>query len=200
MRIGIIVEGHGEVEAFPILVRRLLARHGITDVEIPRPWRLPKGKMMRQDELARTVEMVARKTSPGGALLILLDADDDCPAELGLRVLECVRRVRNDRPLSVVVAKREFEAWFLGAAESLRGQRGLPSDLSRRNRLKRYAMPRDGLIQGCRVATARHSTSLRLLSSTSRCRKDFVICQTEARSDQNFNDGIETHRREGSST
>ena len=129
MRIGIIVEGHGEVEAFPILVRRLLARHGITDVEIPRPWRLPKGKMMRQDELARTVEMVARKTSPGGALLILLDADDGCPAELGLRVLECVRRVRNDRPLTVVVAKREFEAWFLGAAESLRGQRGLPSDL-----------------------------------------------------------------------
>ncbi len=129
MRIGIIVEGHGEVEAFPILVRRLLARQCITDVEIPRPFRLPRGKMLKQDELARAVEMMARKTAPGGALLILLDADDDCPAQLGPRVFEEVEQARRDRPLSVVVAKREFEAWFLGAAESLRGQRGLPSDL-----------------------------------------------------------------------
>jgi len=30
----------------------------------------------------------------------------------------------------VVFAKREFEAWFLAAAESLRGQRGLPDDLA----------------------------------------------------------------------
>jgi Domain of unknown function (DUF4276) len=130
MRIGIIVEGHGEVEALPILVRRVLARQGIADVEIPRPFRMPKGKMLKQDELARAVEMMARKTAPSGALLILLDADDDCPAELGQRILERVEEARRDRPLSVVVANREFEAWFLGAAESLRGQRGLPSDLA----------------------------------------------------------------------
>jgi hypothetical protein len=40
MTVGIIVEGHGEVEAFPIVVGRLLERQGITDVEIPRPFRL----------------------------------------------------------------------------------------------------------------------------------------------------------------
>jgi hypothetical protein len=39
-------------------------------------------------------------------------------------------KARSDIPVSVVLAKREFEAWFLVAAESLRGQRGLPADLT----------------------------------------------------------------------
>lgn len=34
-----------------------------------------------------------------------------------------------NRPLSVVAAVHEYEAWFLAAAKSLRGKRGLPSDL-----------------------------------------------------------------------
>lgn len=130
MKVGIIVEGHGEVEAFPIVVRRLLEQQGISDLEIPRPFRLPKGKMRKPAELARAVELVARKTGPDGALLVLVDADDDCPARLGPQILEQVQGVRSDRPASVVVAKREFEAWLLGAADSLRGQRGLPSDLA----------------------------------------------------------------------
>jgi hypothetical protein len=130
MKVGIIVEGHGDVESFPILVRRLLERQGIAPIEIPRPWRLPKGKILKKAELAKAVEMMARKTAPTGALIVLLDADDDCPAQLGPRILESLKEVRPDRLLSVVVAKREFEAWFLGAAESLRGQRGLPSDLA----------------------------------------------------------------------
>jgi hypothetical protein len=36
---------------------------------------------------------------------------------------------RGDLPVAVVLAKQEFEAWFLAAAESLRGARGLRSDL-----------------------------------------------------------------------
>ena len=32
-------------------------------------------------------------------------------------------------PIAVVLAKFEFEAWFLAAAESLRGINGLPEDL-----------------------------------------------------------------------
>jgi len=36
---------------------------------------------------------------------------------------------RDDVTVSVVLAKCEFEAWFLAAAESLRGERGLGHDL-----------------------------------------------------------------------
>jgi hypothetical protein len=31
---------------------------------------------------------------------------------------------------AVVLAKKEYESWFLAAAQSLRGQRGLPADLA----------------------------------------------------------------------
>jgi hypothetical protein len=36
---------------------------------------------------------------------------------------------RPDIPIAVVLAKKEFEAWFLAAAESLRGKRNLPDTL-----------------------------------------------------------------------
>ena len=65
----------------------------------------------------------------GAAVLVLIDADDDCPAKLGPSLLRRLRGRLPDRPSAVVLAKREFEAWFLAAARSLRGCRGLAQDL-----------------------------------------------------------------------
>jgi hypothetical protein len=129
VKLGIVVEGHGETQAVPVLVRRLLVEHGVAHVDIPAPLRLPRGKILKKEELDRAVELMARKTAPDGALLILLDADTDCPAELGPRLLAWAKETHGDRNVSVVVAKHEFETWFLAAAVSLRGQRGLPRDL-----------------------------------------------------------------------
>ena len=58
-----------------------------------------------------------------------MDCDDDDPKILGPELLARAKKVRPDRFVSVVLAKREFESWFLAAAESLRGHRGLPKDL-----------------------------------------------------------------------
>jgi hypothetical protein len=63
-------------------------------------------------------------------VLVLVDSDDDCPAELGPGLLERARKARSDVPIGMVLAKREFEAWFLASAESLRGKRGLAQDLT----------------------------------------------------------------------
>lgn len=38
-------------------------------------------------------------------------------------------RTHGNLPIAVVLAKREFEAWFLAAAESIRGRRGLRNDI-----------------------------------------------------------------------
>ena len=65
-----------------------------------------------------------------GAILIVLDADDDCPVEVGTRILAWANQARNDLPIGVVIANREYEAWFLAAAQSLQGHRGLPVDLA----------------------------------------------------------------------
>jgi hypothetical protein len=63
-----------------------------------------------------------------GWILVLLDADDDCPAELAPQVLERARAVVPHRSVSIVLANREYEAWFLAAAPSLNGQRGFTFD------------------------------------------------------------------------
>lgn len=129
MKLGVIVEGHGDVFSAPVLIRRIAERLGLPALEIPRPHRVPRGKLLKESEVRRAIELMARKTAPDGALLVLLDGDDDCPAELGPRLLAWATAERSDRRIAVVVAKRELEAWFLAAARSLRGRRGLPDDL-----------------------------------------------------------------------
>ena len=36
---------------------------------------------------------------------------------------------RSDYPISVVLANKEYESWFLAAAESIAGRRGLPEQI-----------------------------------------------------------------------
>ena len=130
MRLACIVEGHGEVQAVPILLRRLASTLDPTlNLQVEQPIRITKSKLLQIGELERAVELAARKVGGTGAILILLDSDQDCPAVLGPHLLNRARAVRRDVPISVVLAKQEFEAWFLAAAESLRGRRGLRIDL-----------------------------------------------------------------------
>ncbi len=118
-----IVEGHGEVRAAPVLLRRI-AREPCQrqDVSILAPHRVGRGRMLAKEgrESTRAVALGARKiaqTRQNGAIIVLLDADDDCPAELGPRLLARIQR--DDIETSVVVANREYEAWFLAGAASL---------------------------------------------------------------------------------
>jgi hypothetical protein len=129
-RIGCVVEGHGEVESVPALIRRIAQQvdPGL-EVLIPHPVRVPKSKLLRPEELERAVELAALNAGSNGGLLVVLDSDDDCPAILGPQLLERVRTARADLPSAVVLAKREFESWFLASAQSLRGYRGFPDDL-----------------------------------------------------------------------
>jgi hypothetical protein len=130
LKIGCIVEGHGEIEAVPILVRRITQEvYPNLVVQLIPPVRVPKSRLIKQRELERTVEFVARGVGQQGGILILLDSDDECPATLGPGLLARARQVRADLPIRVILAKREFEAWFLASAESLRGRRGLADNL-----------------------------------------------------------------------
>jgi hypothetical protein len=58
-----------------------------------------------------------------------LDCEDDCPDELGPKLLEKAKAGRPDVTIIVILAYREYETWFLAAAHSLRGVCGLPADL-----------------------------------------------------------------------
>lgn len=131
IRIVAIVEGHGEVEALPVLLRRIGRKlRPEESVEIPKPIRVKRQKVLHRGELERAVELAARQTRPGDGILILLDADSDCPKTLAPQILRRAVKERGDRRISVVLAKVEYEAWFLAAARSLAGKRGLDNGLT----------------------------------------------------------------------
>jgi hypothetical protein len=130
-RLACIVEGHGEVEAVPVLIRRIAI---IIDpsmvVDIPNPIRVPRALLVKEGEVERAVALAAAKLGTPGAILMVIDADDDCPATLGTDLLHRAQRTRPDFPIGVVLAKSEYEAWFLASAPSLAGRRGLSPDIS----------------------------------------------------------------------
>lgn len=120
-----IVEGHAEVEAVPVLMRRLLGEFDHYEVRIARPVRVKRYQVVRPGELERAFELARRRSEGCDAILVLLDADDDCPKETAPALLERARNASIGLPVAVILAKSEFEAWFLGSLESLRRVRGI---------------------------------------------------------------------------
>jgi hypothetical protein len=127
--ISCVIEGHGEVRAVPKVIYRLAHERNVWDLSVPEPFRRSKDSLVAEGGLERAVDAAARRVGPVGGVLVLLDADRACPAELGLDLLRRARSARPDTPVSVVLPKCEFEAWFLAAAASLAGHFGFPDDL-----------------------------------------------------------------------
>lgn len=121
-----IVEGNGEVAALPVLLRRLSQWRGAADyVDVLTPIRVYKDRFLnRPEEFSRHLKLAAAKCGDAGWILILFDADDDCPDQKGSVVLAQAQAIIPHRRVAVVLANREYEAWFIAAAESLNGFRG----------------------------------------------------------------------------
>ena len=129
--IASIVEGDGEVPALPKLVHRIASELGVLNLRTPTPMRIPRGRITIAGGIERAVAAEALRVSGTGGVIVLLDADDDCPAEYGPVLLARAVAARPDKRVSVVLANREFEAWFLAAAPSLAGQFGFPAGFTR---------------------------------------------------------------------
>jgi hypothetical protein len=128
-----VVEGHGEVEALPALIRRIADHVGfVGNLRLNPPIRVKAGSFVNdQDYFRKYVALAAGKAAVNnGSLLILLDCEDDCPATLGPALLQRARAVRANVDIFVALAYREFETWFVTAAPSLHGRRGLTADLN----------------------------------------------------------------------
>ena len=73
-KIQLIVEGHGEVAAAPVLLRRLIAAAEAWEIDIGRPIRRNRGQLVKQSELEQSVRLALLQ--PGcGAVLIMFDGD-----------------------------------------------------------------------------------------------------------------------------
>ena len=124
-----VVEGDGETRAFPLLLRRLLH-------EKYKRFNLAAGQAVTargRSKLLTDFEKFIRyaEGKPGcGAILVLLDADEDCPIELATRLSIKCNLFGVVMPVAIVCAKREYEAWFLASLETIKGHHGIPVEAS----------------------------------------------------------------------
>ncbi|MGP1346293.1 MAG: DUF4276 family protein [Phycisphaerales bacterium] len=106
-----IVEGHGEVRALPILLRSIEPRF-----IVPPPIRIHRNQISTEDYLSKYIQIAWTNIADNGgngAILVLADADQDCPAQLGPQILQIVNQVRADAQCAVTIAKHMFEAWLI---------------------------------------------------------------------------------------
>lgn len=122
-----IVEGQGDEAATPVLLRRLVGVAEAWEIQIARPHRRKRSLLVQRDTLVSAIR-VARLTEGCAAILVLLDADDDCPKELAPRLTQWAREAADPIPCEVVVANREYEAWLLAGIAPLLGTHGLLAD------------------------------------------------------------------------
>lgn len=115
-----IIEGHGEVEAVPALIYRIAHHLGI-QVQVQYPIRVKASSFLQFDaEFRRHVQLAGMKArDASGMVLVILDCEDDCPAELGPRLRVEAEALVGEVPVLVVLAYREFETWFLHSLASL---------------------------------------------------------------------------------
>jgi len=129
-RVAVIVEGHGEVDAVPILLERIWRELlGGEYLAVQRPAiRQPRDRLAQNKDatLSKVIELASRKLAQcldnlddPELILVLVDADDDLPCVLAPHMLEIATQARSDKRISVVLAAVEFETWFVAAAESL---------------------------------------------------------------------------------
>jgi hypothetical protein len=128
-RIVSIVEGHGEQAAVPILIRRIGEQLGVS-IDGYKTIRTKRGLFPRSSaERERQMRIARDDAGPNGAILVILDSDGEPPCAharhgaaaclIGDDLLVTIRPIAAGLPVAVVMAEREFEAWFVAAAESL---------------------------------------------------------------------------------
>jgi hypothetical protein len=104
-----IVEGYGDVDALPVLLRRMAP-----SIIVKRPIRIPRTKLLTGDGLSHAAAIAAANVAFGGGILLVIDADKDCAAEIGPELESRLSQLVPKCLCRAVLAVREFEAWIVG--------------------------------------------------------------------------------------
>ena len=137
-RIILCVEGQGEVEAMPLLIKKVLAAKGLSNTicvdPIP-PFRVGGFFSLSPNNFVfwkKKVQAAMLRKDAGGVLLVL-DSDvlsdkqslATCPIDAARQLVQAAAAVGAGVrfPLAVVFACQEFESWFVAAFDRLAGKR-----------------------------------------------------------------------------
>jgi hypothetical protein len=135
-RLVLFVEGDGDREAVPVLVKRLLTNLHAWDFLIlePRPYVVGEVNALLKDNCSKWVRLLAAaaKDANVGAILLVLDGDIRkvpgkafCARDVARTLARESARARGGEQFSVgvVFACQEFESWLIAGVESLAGKR-----------------------------------------------------------------------------
>lgn len=126
-----IVEGDGEIEAVPLLLRRLLwEKLGRYDWRVKPPKNAHGcGSLTSSEGIERFVRYALSEQCHG--ILILIDRDairslsdserppEDCVADFARYIGKRVSAINPSVPVAIVVACHEYEAWIVASIESM---------------------------------------------------------------------------------
>lgn len=127
-----IVEGHGEVAAVPGLLRRLLQER-LQRYDIHR---LRARRVNGKYDLLKNLEDYLEEVFNQGcaAILVLVDADEECPLEESARLVGRAAALNLNVPVAIVYANSEYETWFICSlsedeSEGIRARLGIPASV-----------------------------------------------------------------------
>jgi len=117
--VGLIVEGLGEFEALPLLLRRWLREHGDFRDLLGSPVLCHgRSNALRVGGIEGKVAIAAAR--PGcRAVLVVLDGEGDPVCQRGPEFLRRSRASSHGKPIAIALADRRYEAWLVASAETL---------------------------------------------------------------------------------
>ena len=128
-----IVEGDGELEAVPELLRRILWERLLRfDILAKKP----KAAGGKPDLLKRFEKFLQYALlEPCDAILVLLDADEECPLEQVPDLAIRAAALNLDVPVAIVYARGEYETWFIcslseSTGEHIRARLGISASVN----------------------------------------------------------------------
>lgn len=136
-----IIEGQTEANCIERLLQRLWVELLTNPIrmQVLQPSRGHRDRLLSsvEPDLANKIEeanaklgqRLRRESSSRGLLLVMIDAESDCPKELAPQLLQRGQQARPDADIACVLPKRMLENWFVSAGTSLAGVNGLPADL-----------------------------------------------------------------------
>ena len=191
-----IVEGRGEIAAFPLLLRRLLTEeYSRFDLTIGRPITADgRQNLLRSDGIERFLRGTREVRPDAAGIIVLIDLDeDDCAADLARELAARARGVGLSIPVVIVVVVQAYEAWFPASIETIRGQRVkklafLPDDVESPPEPETICSPKDWL-KGRLVAGRGYKETQDMVPLTASL--DFDLVRPRSRSFQRLGHAIE---------
>lgn len=128
-----IVEGDGELDAVPELLRRILWERLLRfDISAKKP-KAAGGKPDLLNRFEKFLQYALLESCD--AILVLVDADEECPLEQVPNLAVRAAALNLNVPVAIVYARCEYETWFICSlsectGEQIRARLGIPASVN----------------------------------------------------------------------